>query len=260
MKVKLAVLALGGLLGASQSSAQVSLFPLAPVVGVDLASTYVFRGIDVTDAPALQPWATLGLGNTGLSASVWSSFAVTGRDEAVPYASSITRGGVDEVDLTAAYSRTSGPVSFGLGYIAYLFPASQLDYMTQEVYGTLGLAGLPVTPALSVYWDFDGGPDGDADDPDTIEGVYASLGLTRSFAIGLPLDVGANIAWTDQEALRAESGLNDVNVFAGIPIPFQGLTVTPSVGFTHLFEDSAYSFDGESSNDIFWAKIQLRLP
>jgi uncharacterized protein (TIGR02001 family) len=251
MKVTILALALGGMLGATQAAAQspVSLFPIAPVVGVDLASTYLFRGVDVTDAPALQPWATVGLGNTGLSAGVWSSFAVADRDEV---------GALDEVDLTAAYNRTAGPVAFGLGYIAYIYPSSTLDYTTQEVFGTLGLAGLPLTPALSVFWDFDGGDD--ADDNDVVEGVYASLGVTRSFPIGLPLDLGANIGWTDQDALRSDPGFNDVNVFAGIPIPFQRLTVTPTVGFTHLFEESAYDFDGESSKSTLWAKIQLRLP
>ena len=254
MKTRIFSFVLGGMLAATQLPAQTSLLPLAPVIGVDPVSTYLFRGVDVTEAAAIQPWATLGLGNTGLSASVWSSFAVADRDAAVALGQ---RGSLDEVDLTAAFSRTAGPVAFGLGYIAYIFPASSLDYVTQEVYGTLGLAGLPVTPSLSVYYDFDDGPDAESGNLDTIEGTYASLGLARSFPIGLSLDVGANLGWTDQAALREESGFNDFNVWAGVPIPFQGLTVTPTIGFTQLLEGAFIDDDGEST---VWAKIQLRLP
>ena len=101
------------------------------------------------------------------------------------------------------------------------------------------------------------GPDAANGNLDTIEGTYASFGLARSFPIGLSLDVGANAGWTNQAALREESGFNDINVWAGVPIPFQGLTVTPTVGFTQLLEGAFIDEDGEST---VWAKIQLRLP
>ena len=254
IKSRIFGLVLGGVLAASQLAAQnpVSLFPVAPVVGVDGVTTYLFRGVDVTESFAVQPWATLGLGNTGLSGSVWSSFAVADRDALVALGQ---RGSLDEVDLTAAYNRTSGPVAFGLGYIAYIFPASSLDYVTQEVFGTLGLAGVPLAPTVSVYYDFDGGPG--SDDLDTIEGVYASFGVSNRFPIGLPLDVGANVGWTEQDALRSDVGFNDLNVWAGVPIPFQGVTVTPTVGFTHMLNGAAIDDGGEST---LWAKFQLRLP
>ena len=247
----------GGLLCASQLAAQssFSLLPVAPTVGADAVSTYLFRGVDVTEAPAIQPFATLGFGNSGLTASIWSSFALADRDEVVPLG--FARGSLDEVDLTAAYSRAAGPVSFGAGYIAYIFPAGSLDYVTQEVYGTLGAAGIPLAPTLSVYYDFDDGVDAEDGNLDTIEGVYAQLGVSQRFPIGLPLDVGANVSWTEQEALRAESGFNDFNVWAGVPIPFQGITIVPTVGFTQLLEGALIDDEGEST---LWAKIQLRLP
>ena len=257
MKSRILSFVLGGVLCASQLPAQssFSLVPLAPVVGVDLVSTYLFRGVDVTEGPAVQPFASLGLGNSGLSIGVWSSFAIADRGETV--ALGAPKGSLDEVDITAAFNRTFGPAAVGVGYIAYLFPAESQDYKTQEVFGTLGLPGLPLAPTVSVFYDFDGGADREADDIDSIEGVYALFGIGQRFGIGLPLDVGANVSWTEQEALRGDVGFNDLNVWAGVPIPFQGLTVTPTVGFTHLLNGALIDDEGEST---LWAKIQLRLP
>jgi hypothetical protein len=227
---------------------------LNPTVAADVVTTYMFRGVDVSHAPALQPWATVALGSTGLSATAWGSFAFSDRDHVLPYSSSLTAGGADEIDLIAAYARTSGPVSYGLGYIAYLFPASQLDYTTQELYGTLGLA-VPFAPTLSVYYDFDG-----TDELDLVEGVYASLGAARSIPVGLPLDIGASVGWTDQEALRPDPGFHDLNLSVGVPIPVSGLLLTPSVGYTHLLHGSAYIVRGETRDDKLWAKVQVKLP
>ncbi len=237
----------------AQERAPVTPLPLGATVAADVVSSYVFRGVDVTDAPAVQPWATLSLGNTGLSVTAWASFAATGRDETVPYSTTLTRGGTDEVDLSAAFSRAVGPVAAGAGYIVYIYPAEQQDYVTQEVYGSLGLASVPFAPTLSVFYDFDGGGAGDVD---TIEGLYASLGAARSIPLGTPLDLGASIGYTDQEALRADAGFNDVNVSAGIAIPFRGLTITPSLAYTHLFDGSAYAPDGD---DTVWGKLQFKL-
>ncbi|MBW3629699.1 MAG: hypothetical protein KY464_10425 [Gemmatimonadetes bacterium] len=253
MKSKLIVLALGTsmTLGSSPGAAQAI---LDPTIGVDLVSSYIFRGVDVTHAPAVQPFATIALGSSGFSASAWGSFAGADRGENLPYSTSVTRGGADEVDLIAAFSRAMGPASLGLGYIAYIYPASQQDYVTQEIYGSLGLA-VPFAPTLTVNYDFDG-----TDGVDAIEGVYASLGATRSIPVGLPLDLGASIGWTDQTALRAESGFNDFNIAAGVPIPFGGIVVTPTLGYTHLFKGSAYLVGTANSDDTVWAKIQVKLP
>ena len=248
------LLAAGASPATAQESSSFSLFPLDLTLAVDPVSTYVFRGIDVTDAPALQPWATVALGNSGLSLTAWSSFAAMDRGDRVPYSSTITRGGVDEVDLVAAYSRAAGPVSFGAGYIAYIFPADQLDYVTQEVYGSLGLSSVPFAPTVTLYYDFDDGVD--SGNVDTIEGLYATIGGLKSIPVGMPLDIGLSAGYTDQKALRAEPGFNDLNVSAGIPIPFQGATVTPTIGYTRLLENSAYAPGGD---DIVWAKFSIKI-
>jgi hypothetical protein len=242
---------------AAQDSA-FSPLPIGVTIAADVVSSYVFRGVDISDAPAIQPWATLSFGSTGLSATAWSSFAIVDRDELVPYSSSLTGEGVDEVDLTAAYGRTVGPITFGLGYIAYIYPSDQQDYVSQEVYGTLALSSVPFAPTVAAYYDFDE-TDNAADDPDTIEGAYVSLGVARSLPLAQPIDFAASVGWTNQEALRPDPGINDLNLSLGVPVAFgdAGVTFTPAVGVTRILADS--SPYGDDAEDTFWAKVQLRL-
>lgn len=227
--------------------------PIRVTAAADPVSTYVFRGVDVTHAPAVQPWATVSLGSTGVSLTAWASFAVTDRDRVVPYSTTLTRGGTDEVDLTASFSRTVGPVAVGAGYIAYIYPSDEQAYTTQEVYGTLGLATVPLTPTLNVFYDFDGG---DAGNVDAIEGLYTSLSVARSIPLGVPLDWGASIGYTNQEALRADPGLNDANVSLGMAIPVGRFVITPAIVYTHLFDGAVVAEEGD---DTVWAKLQLKL-
>ncbi|HVH12145.1 MAG TPA: TorF family putative porin, partial [Longimicrobium sp.] len=197
------------------------------------------------------PWATVSLGSTGVSLTAWASFAVTDRDRIVPYSTTLTRGGTDEVDLTAAFSRAVGPVAVGAGYIAYIYPSDEQAYTTQEVYGTLGLATVPLT--LSVFYDFDGG---DAGNVDAIEGLYASLSVARSIPVGVPLVVDASIGYTDQEALRADAGLNDASVSLATAIPVGRFVITPAIVYTRLFDGAVVAEDGD---DTVWARLQLKL-
>lgn len=73
-------------------------------VGVDFASRYVWRGLEFSDSPAVQPYAELTSGNFTLGA--WASYETGGQVVG------------QELDLYASYA--FGPVS--LGFIDYAFP------------------------------------------------------------------------------------------------------------------------------------------
>lgn len=73
-------------------------------VGVDFASRYVWRGLEFSDSPAVQPYAELSSGNFTLGA--WASYETGGQVVG------------QELDLYASYA--FGPVS--LGFIDYAFP------------------------------------------------------------------------------------------------------------------------------------------
>jgi len=226
---------------------------LSATITADLVSTYLLRGINVTDAPTLQPSATLSHAPTGLSVGVWASYAVTGRDGNVPFSTRITRRMVDEVDYWATLTRTAGAVSLAAGYIAYVFPDEHLDFMTQEVYGSVGLPSAPFAPTLTVYYDFD---DGMLEEADSFRGLYVTLGTAHSVDAGVPLDLAALLAWTDVEGMRPRPGLNDLSLSVGSPIPVGPLTLTPALTYTHVFPNTVY---GHDSVDAIWASLEIKL-
>lgn len=109
-------------------------------VGVDFASRYVWRGLEFSDSPAVQPYAELTLGNFTLGA--WASYETGGQVVG------------QELDLYASYA--FGPVS--LGFIDYAFPvdgASDGYFKIQNHVGeaTLGFDGVekfPLTAMIGV--------------------------------------------------------------------------------------------------------------
>lgn len=224
--------------------------PLGFSVGVDAVSTYAFRGVDVTDGVALQPWAAVAVGGTGLSVGAWGSWALD-RDAPLPYSPTLTRGDADEIDLTVSFSRPTGPVSVSAGYIAYVYPG--LDYTTQEVYAGVGLPAVPLT--LTAFYDFDG-TDDPARNPDTVEGAYVALSARQRIDVGTLLDAAASVGWTNQNALRVDPGMNDAAASLAAPIAVGPVTVTPAVGWSHLFDGSSYA---AGVDDTWWVKLQVKL-
>ncbi len=96
---------------------------------VALTSTYVFRGIDQSDAPAIQGGIDYGH-PTGFYAGFWGSNVDFGDgDEAIL-----------ELDAYAGYSNSIGDVSYDVGFIYYAYPSADddLNYDYWEVYGSLG--------------------------------------------------------------------------------------------------------------------------
>ena len=50
-------------------------------IGADLVSSYVWRGVDLGDSPAIQPSVTYTCPNTGLIVGAWGSYAVTNNND-----------------------------------------------------------------------------------------------------------------------------------------------------------------------------------
>lgn len=73
-------------------------------LGVDFASRYIWRGLEFSDSPAIQPYAEYSLGNFALGA--WASYETGGQVVG------------QEFDLYASYA--FGAVT--LGFIDYSFP------------------------------------------------------------------------------------------------------------------------------------------
>jgi hypothetical protein len=138
-------------------------FPAAAqdvTIGVDAAlnSAYNWRGLSLTNKPVLQPDAWLSA--YGFTGGVWANVEPTKYDGATDLSESGgVRSGIAEIDYWLEYGRTTGNVSWKAGWVAYTYNKNNAGidntFNTSEVYGSVSLGNLPVTPTLAAWYDID---------------------------------------------------------------------------------------------------------
>jgi hypothetical protein len=195
----------------------------------------VFRGapqyLDKTDFSSMT---TLGLtldrlGPGALSIGAWNATAMTDRS-----AQPATR---TEIDLTATYAFPVGSLLSGAaGYILYLYPEaedpSHVDG-AHELWASLAVNDLPVTPALAVYAELV-----------RLKGVYAQASLSRTIELGgdLALSPWAGVAFAGYEGI--DFALNDITVT--LPLRWtheSGFYAAASVSYAYngLLDEATFS-------------------
>ena len=199
-------------------------------VALDVAalSSYVWRGQTLNDEMAAQP--SLTASKAGFALNAWANYNVAGTCE----------GEFSEVDLTASYAKTLGPVALGAGIVQYTFPNQTLAVEdgedvaypgTVEVYASAGLPGVPLAPTLTVYRDVD-----------EIDGTYGMLAVGHSFALtetaalALSASLGAGDADYNAGYFGVDdAALNDLALGAALPIAvLENLTVKPAICYVYL--------------------------
>ncbi len=197
--------------------------------GGAVVNRYIWRGLDLLEhAPAFQPYVTWYAGNTGFSANVWYSWALTKRDEAV-----IRRN--DEIDLSASYVKTFGAVQTTLGmiYVNYYVQKAVPTNVNTAYEGIFG-AALPNVPlAPSLIWNHSFNPDA--------KGEYVTLGLTYAQPVGgLPTPLVFNEmtgystqGWFVDDNGNQKRGISDANLAVSEDVPWGSVTVTPSVAVNY---------------------------
>lgn len=191
--------------------------PGAVSTQVDLVSRYIWRGFDLLpdNHAAIQPGLTVDLGKSGFSLNVWSSFALAHR--AVFKHS-------DEIDVTLSYAfkvpegweLTAGFINYGY-WFADNFKFR--DNTSQEFYATVAKTDLPLSPTLSVYYDFNLG-----------SGLYVTLGGSHELKINekVSLEVGGLIGFNSKQYID-KTGFSDIDIYAKVPLTVGKLTLTPSL-------------------------------
>jgi hypothetical protein len=228
----------GTLLAAGPAAGQVSL-----TLGVDPVSHYVWRGADLLDGGvgALQPWAAIDLGDTGLSVGLWSSFGLLDRSNG-----SFPRSELDEFDISLDFARDVGEFALGAGLIHYSFIGVEgypdRGSTTHEIYLGAGLNSLPFAPMLTGYYDFNLG-----------DGFYLSLAGEQELPVGIPLNLQLSAGYMDQPGYRPEAGISDLNVALALPLALGSLEVTPLAAFTHAPSSGEY-LDAKST---FWGGLSI---
>ncbi|MDQ6988914.1 MAG: hypothetical protein Q9M19_03455, partial [Mariprofundaceae bacterium] len=105
---------------------------VTPFYDIGVQSQYIWRGDaqSVNNDLSVQGDAGIDAGN-GFSANVW--FA-TGVD--------VGTGAETEVDFTVDYSGEAGDIGYSVGYIAYTYTDSALDFNELYAGGSFGIASL----------------------------------------------------------------------------------------------------------------------
>lgn len=140
------------------AAASVSAGEFLASVDVDVASSYVWRGIEIDDSWSLQPSFTLGYEfshHTEVELEGWWNIALDDHD------SEVWKDTVFEQDLVLSFSHSfSDAFNITAGYIHYMFPKSDIgpgseEVSTSELFAGLGWSRGNGGVGLTVYRDFD---------------------------------------------------------------------------------------------------------
>src|SRR5690606_37541748 len=169
------------LAGVSSAEAQVEVSS-----SVFYGSPYVWRGEVLSSGFVLQPYVEASY--RGFSLAFFGNVDPNGGSDGATMS-------INEADLTAAYASSFGGVDVGVGFTYYTFPGYPEDDLelspTQEVFGSIGLANVPLAPSLFVAYDFE-----------AFKGLYAELAIGHEFFSGSqPFGVGLALGFDNEFVL-----------------------------------------------------------
>jgi hypothetical protein len=230
-KVGGAFVIIGGLLGATPAQAQTT-------VGADLSlfSSYVWRGLTLTNKPVAQPdlYVTIPAGGASVTLGGWANIDLGKYDN--PTKDISESGGTSafnfaEFDPWAEVSFPVGKATLTGGATAYIYPNSSgftSASNTVEIYAKAALAA-PLNPKVAVWYDVD-----------KVKGAYfegaVSHTLPASEKIGVTLGALAGFSagqGRPSDPLSTESfnfsgnGFTHLDLSAAVPISAGPATVSP---------------------------------
>ena len=218
----------GTLAGAEPGRAQTT-------VGADLGlfSSYVWRGLSLTNKPVAQPdvYVTIPAGNASITAGGWFNIDLGKYDNATDISESggTTAFNFAEFDPWLEAAIPVGKATLTPGITAYIYPNSAgltSDFNTVEVYLKTALDA-PLSPKLNIYYDVD-----------KVKGLYAegsishSLAASEKVSVNLGALVGVNAGQgvssdPSETANFADDGFTHFDLSAGVPFTAGVLSITP---------------------------------
>jgi hypothetical protein len=258
--------ALGILLAASARAAHAQTEVGAQL---DLFSSYVWRGLSLTNKPVAQPdlWVSFPAGNASITAGGWANIDLGKYDDPVDDISE--SGGLSAFNLSefnpyAEVSFGTGKATLTGGIVGYFYPNDlteesnggyNSDINTWEVYGKVGF-DVPLAPELSLYYDFD-----------KIKGAYVEgavshsvpLGETHTLDLGgvVGLSLGQDVS-SDESFNFADDGLTHLDLSAGVPFTAMAFSITPVLHFQVSGDDFTKITSPTDESDVkVWGGVSI---
>lgn len=216
-------------------------------VTLDVASKYVWHGLDIDDEWVLQPGFLLS--RDGFSFGFWGNLELTDWNE--PNYNKNPQGKFSELDLWLEYGSEYGDHSWSVGVVDYQFPGTG-EARYREWFGSLGTS--KPWGDLTLFL---------ATGNNDYTGTYASLTIERSVELegGLPLDYSASLSWGDARSNLYlydydKSGMSDVHLVAGTSLEVGGgWTLAPSAHYSTLLNKNM--IPGEPNRTNLWFEFSF---
>jgi hypothetical protein len=239
---------------------------------LDLFSSYVWRGLTLTNKPVAQPdvYVSFPAGNASVTVGGWANIELGKYDDIdddISQSGGASAFNVAEFDPYAEVSFETGKASLTGGIIGYLYtnnldeapnPNGALDSEsnTWEVYGTVGF-DVPLAPEFSLYYDFD-----------KIKGAYLQGAVSHSVPLGEShtLDLGGLVGFNigqdvsdDPSFNFADGGFTHADFSAGVPLAAGVFSITPVVHFQINGDDFTkfHSPTSDGSDFKLWGGVSI---
>jgi Bacterial protein of unknown function (Gcw_chp) len=232
------VLVVIGILGSAGSAQAQATFG----VDLDLFSSYVWRGLSLTNKPVAEPgaWVSFPAGNASITVGGWANVDLGKYDDIdddISESGGTSAFNLAEFDPYAEVSFPVGRATLTGGVTGYIYP-NDLDAApnggldseanTVEIYGKVGL-DVPLSPELSIYYDVD-----------KIKGAYIEANVSHSLPASenISIDLGAAAGFSagqgqpddllSEESFNfADDGFTHLDLSAGVPFAAGAISITP---------------------------------
>jgi hypothetical protein len=240
-----ALVVIGGLAGAETAAAQ--------AIGADasLFSSYVWRGLSLTNKPVLQPdvYVTFPAGNASVTIGGWANIDLgkyDDLDDDISESGGLSAFNFAEFDPWIEVGFPVGEkTTLTAGATAYIYPNDAgltSDFNTVELYGKAAF-DVPLSPKLSIYYDVDkvDGAYLEGSVSHTVpasEKIGITLGALVGFSAGQDADLDENGDPQADFFNFADNGLTHVDLSAGVPLTAGVFSITPALHFVINADDA----------------------
>ena len=243
-------------------------------VDLDLFSSYVWRGLSLTNKPVAEPalWVSFPAGNASITVGGWANFDLGKYDDLsddISESGGVSSFNLSEFDPYAEISFPVGRATLTAGATAYLFTNSSdavapndfglltTDDHTAELYAKASF-DVPLSPQLSIYYDVV-----------NIKGAFieGSVGHSVPLSEKISIDLGAVAGFSagqgtsddpDQSANFSDDGFTHLDLSAGIPFSAGVFSIAPVLHVIVAGDDATKVTSPTNTSDVkLWGGVSL---